>query len=197
MLAQAKSGNRAAGEVAQEAVRGQNIIATEGIRAGAQLAAESGRNSVTMRGQDMTALSDANRLAGNPVDNELKRAQAGGIAAQTESAKMLADIQRKALAGDQQAAATYRALTGKGNAADRYLTVHGGEEVGPDGMTRIKRPSAVFDAQSGQFVSPDQQKGAGKFSKADVDSALANGADKAKIAERIKSMGGNPADYGL
>lgn len=159
LLAQAKSGNRAAGEVAQEAVRGQNIIATEGIRAGAQLAAESGRNSVTMRGQDMTALSDANRLAGNPVDNELKRAQAGGIAAQTESAKMLADIQRKALAGDQQAAATYRALTGKGNAADRYLTVQGGEEVGPDGMTRIKRPSAVFDAQSGQFVSPDQQKG--------------------------------------
>jgi hypothetical protein len=68
---------------------------------------------------------------------------------------MLAGIQQKAMAGDPQAMASYLALTGKkpNAATDRYMTVQGGEEIGPDGMTKIKRPSGVFDAQTQRFVS--------------------------------------------
>ena len=66
---------------------------------------------------------------------------------------MIAEIQKKAIAGDPQAMATYQALTGKAKpASDRFMTVQGGEEVSADGMTKIKKPSGVFDAQTGQFV---------------------------------------------
>lgn len=150
LIAKART-NPAAGQVAavQAHNQGQSDVETmrqQGILAGL---------NVQMRGHDIAAQVDANKLAGNPVDNQLKRAQTEGILAQTDSTKMLADIQRKALAGDAQAAATYRALTGKGNASDRYLTVQGGEEIGPDGMTKIKKPSGVFDAQTQRFVSMD------------------------------------------
>lgn len=183
LLAQAKGGNRAAGEVAQESARGQNMIAAEGVRSGAQILSDANRNAVAMRGQDMTAQSEAARLAGNPVENDLKRAQAGGIAAQTDSAKMIAEIQRKAMAGDPQAAATYRALTGKGSASDRYLTVQGGEEIGPDGMTKIKRPSGVFDSQTQKFIPNEPAQAAqGK--------APAVG----EVRSGYKFKGGNPAD---
>ncbi|HQW20659.1 MAG TPA: hypothetical protein PLI90_08305, partial [Rhodocyclaceae bacterium] len=53
---------------------------------------------------------------GNPEDQQLKQAQTQGIMATTESAQMLAGIQKKALAGDPQAMASYKALTQKGGA---------------------------------------------------------------------------------
>lgn len=143
--------NHAAGQVAATLAHGQGVRDAEAVRQQGILAAQN----VQMRGQDLAAQSEANKLAGNPSDNQLKRAQTEGILAQTDSTKVLADIQRKALAGDAQAAAVYRALTGKGNASDRYLTVQGGEEIGPDGMTKIKKPSGVFDAQTQKFVSMD------------------------------------------
>lgn len=40
-------------------------------------------------------------------------------------------------------------------------------------------------------------KAAQQFSGADVQAAIKAGADPQKVAERIKSMGGNPAEYGL
>lgn len=179
--------NPAAGQVAAISAQGQNQREQEDARA----SIESGRNAVVMRGQDIAASRSA-------ADEQLKQAQAKGIAATTESTQMLADIQKKALAGDPQALATYQALTGKNrSAADRYVTVQGGEEIGPDGMTKIKKPSGVFDGQTGRFVPMGGQQNGQSFGKADVDAAIKGGADKAKIAERIKSMGGNPAEYGL
>lgn len=195
LLAKARF-NPASGQVALESARGQNHIAAETVRGGNQMATEQGRNAVTRRGQDMTAQNEANRLS---IDAPYRLAQAAGQEQQNRSTSAIADLQQRAIAGDSKAIETLRALNGKTNqATDRFMVVQGGEEIGPDGMTKIKRPGGVFDAQTGWFVemSP-QQGGPGKFSKADVESALAKGADKAKIAERIKSMGGNPADYGL
>lgn len=195
LLAKARF-NPAAGQVALESARGQNHIAAETVRGGNQMATEQGRNAVAMRGQDMTAKNEANKLS---IDAPYRMAQTAGLEQQTRSATAIADLQQKAMSGDAKAIETLRALNGKTNqATDRFMAVQGGEEIGPDGMTKIKRPGGVFDAQTGRFVEMNpQQGGAGKFSKADVESALAKGADKAKIAERIKSMGGNPADYGL
>ena len=195
LLAKARF-NPAAGQVALESARGQNHIAAETVRGGNQMATEQGRNAVAMRGQDMTAKNEANKLS---IDAPYRMAQTAGLEQQNRSTSAIADLQQRAIAGDSKAIETLRALNGKTNqATDRFMAVQGGEEIGPDGMTKIKRPGGVFDAQTGRFVemSP-QQGGPGKFSKADVESALAKGADKAKIAERIKSMGGNPADYGL
>ncbi len=195
LLAKARF-NPAAGQVALESSRGQNHIATEAVRGGNQMATEQGRNAVAMRGQDMTAQNEANRLS---IDAPYRLAQAAGQEQQNRSASTIADLQQRARTGDAKAIETLRAINGKGiQATDRFMAVQGGEEIGPDGMTKIKRPGGVFDAQTGRFVEMNpQQGGPGKFSKADVESALAKGADKAKIAERIKAMGGNPADYGL
>lgn len=186
----------AIGQALNTMLAGQNQLATESLRGENQQIAEQGRNAVAMRGQNINAQNEANRLA---IDAPYRTEQAAGLREQNRSAAVIADLQNKALAGDARAIETLRALNGKTNqATDRFMAVQGGEEIGPDGMTKIKRPGGVFDAQTGRFVemSP-QQGGPGKFSKADVDSALAKGADKTKIAERIKSMGGNPADYGL
>ncbi len=186
----------AIGQALNTMLAGQNQLATESLRGENQQIAEQGRNAVAMRGQDMTAKNEANKLS---IDAPYRMAQTAGLEQQTRSATAIADLQQKAMSGDAKAIETLRALNGKTNqATDRFMAVQGGEEIGPDGMTKIKRPGGVFDAQTGRFVemSP-QQGGPGKFSKADVESALAKGADKAKIAERIKSMGGNPADYGL
>lgn len=114
------------------------------------------RQGILARGQDINAMSEANRLTGNPNDQALKRAQAEGITADTESKRVISELQKKALAGDQQALASYRSLMGKGQSAtDRFITVQGGEEIGPDGMTKIKRPGGVFDAQTQKFVPMD------------------------------------------
>ena len=186
----------AIGQALNTMLAGQNQLATESLRGENQQIAEQGRNVVAMRGQDMTAKNEANKLS---IDAPYRMAQTAGLEQQTRSATATADLQQKAMSGDAKAIETLRALNGKTNqATDRFMAVQGGEEIGPDGMTKIKRPGGVFYAQTGRFVEMNtQQGGAGKFSKADVESALAKGADKAKIAERIKSMGGNPADYGL
>lgn len=147
----------AIGQALNTMLAGQNQLATESLRGENQQIAEQGRNAVAMRGQDMTAKNEANKLS---IDAPYRMAQTAGLEQQTRSATAIADLQQKAMSGDAKAIETLRALNGKTNqATDRFMAVQGGEEIGPDGMTRIKRPSAVFDAQSGQFVSPDQQKG--------------------------------------
>ena len=148
--------NPAAGQVALASANGQNAMGVEEMRQ----QGDAARNAVAMRGQDI-ALA---RADGSPEERQLKQAQAKGIMATTESTQMLADLQKKALAGDAQAAASYRALTGKGGAdyKDRFISVPGGEEIGPDGMTKIKRPSGVFDAQQGKFVSMSGEQQGGQ-----------------------------------
>lgn len=55
-----------------------------------------------------------------------------------------------------------------------------------------------FDEQNAGQASPAPQQAAKPaFSREEVDAALKAGADRAKVADRIKSLGGNPADYGL
>lgn len=101
-------------------------------------------------------------IANNQSDAQLKQAQAKGILATTENSAVLADLQKKAIAGDAQALATLNAIQGKSKpASDRFITVQGGEEIGPDGITKINKPSGVFDAQTQRFVSMngDQQGG--------------------------------------
>lgn len=149
LLSAAKYGNRAAGD----AIQANAHLGVEGIRSATTQRGQDVGAGITMRGQDLTANTEANRLA---VESPLKQAQTQGIMAQNDSASMMADIQKKALAGDQQAMATLNSLRGKGgSASDRFLTVQGGEEIGPDGMTKIKKPSGVFDAQTQKFVSMD------------------------------------------
>lgn len=59
----------------------------------------------------------------------------------------------------------------------------------------------VFDARmdggGADSVPRAAPSGTQSFTKAEVAAALKAGADRGKVAERIKSLGGNPADYGL
>ncbi len=152
LLSAAKYGNRAAGD----AIHANASLAAEGMRSATTARGQDMTSGITARGQDIAAQTAANQLSGNPNENKLKQAQTQGILAQSQSAQMMADIQKKALSGDQQAMATLNSLRGKSqSASDRFLTVQGGEEIGPDGMTKIKRPGGVFDAQTQRFVPMD------------------------------------------
>ena len=42
-------------------------------------------------------------------------------------------------------------MNNKNPNADRFLRIEGGEEIGPDGMTKIRRPSGVFDTVTQTF----------------------------------------------
>lgn len=187
LLAKARF-NPAAGQVALESARGQNHIAAETVRGGNQMATEQGRNAVAMRGQNINAQNEANRLA---IDAPYRTEQAAGLREQNRSAAVIADLQNKALAGDARAIETLRALNGKGESNFMPVTKKVYNELGQV----VGEDVGAFDKRTGQAVGVGgQQK---SFTKAEVDSALAKGADKTKIAERIKSMGGNPADHGL
>lgn len=193
LLAQAKGGNRAAGEVAQEVARGQSHIASEAIRGGTQQAAEQGRNAVTMRGQDISAQSEANRLAGNPMDNQIKQNQITAGQMTNAIAKQLQDLHTAYGAEtdpvkQRAIAEQIRVLSGKGG-ADRYIPVQGGEEIGPDGITKIHRPGSIFDTGSRQFISSEQGKtgatGADKI-KADMQAGKIS---RDEAIKQLKAMG--------
>ena len=163
----------AIGQALNTALAGQNQMAIETMRGQNQQSAEQGRNAVTMRGQDINAQSDANRLAGNPLDNQIKQNHVAAGAMTNANAKQLQDLHaaygsETDPAKQRAIAEQIRALSGKGG-ADRFLVVPGGEEIGPDGMTKIRRPSSVFDTGTRQPISMDQgQQG------------VASGADKIK-----------------
>ena len=183
-------------ELLEKAARGNQAAVVAAINANASTAnaatnattnasAEAGRAGITMRGQDMASKNEAARLAGNPVENQLKQAQAQGIMAQTESGKMIDDIRKKALAGDPQAAASYRALTGKGgteNMRDNFMAVGGGQEFDATANVMRNVPQRLIDLRTGQEVggkSAEKQGGAPKFSSpADVAAAKAAGTIK-------------------
>ena len=146
-------------------IRGQSIAAATGERAaettrrGQDIEAETAR-----RGQEAQARTDAARLAGNLLENQLKSVQVqAGQSALDRSAE-----QDKALAAirDEQDPVKRQAMIeahlagqGKNPLTDRYLKVEGGEEIGPDGMTKIKRPSGVYDTVTQQFKPMDAQQG--------------------------------------
>ena len=131
LLSAAKYGNRAAGD----AIQANAHLGVEGIRSATTQRGQDVGAGITMRGQDLTANTEANRLA---VESPLKQAQTKGIMAQNDSASMMADIQKKALAGDQQALASYQALTGKNSPSYKAIHAAGGQTM--DG----KNPDQVF-----------------------------------------------------
>ena len=131
LLSAAKYGNRAAGD----AIQANAHLGVEGIRSATTQRGQDVGAGITMRGQDLTANTEANRLA---VESPLKQAQTQGIMAQNDSASMMADIQKKALAGDQQALASYQALTGKNSPSYKAIHAAGGQTM--DG----KNPDQVF-----------------------------------------------------
>ena len=191
-----KSGRAAYGQALSQIISGQNQLAVETMRGQNQLAAEQGRNAVTMRGQDLQSQAEAARLAGNPLANELaktqieagKQANAKGqaqndllakIRGETDPAKRMAMID-SLMAGQ-----------GKNPAEHRYVKVDGGEEIGPDGMTKIKRPG-VFDTQTQQFIpmTPQQQGGGAQKFSSPADVAAAKAAGKLKAGDVIETPNG-------
>jgi hypothetical protein len=170
--------NPAAGQVAAISAQGQNQRESEEARAASVANVEAGRNALVMRGQDITAQRGA-------ADEQLKGAQAQGIMAQTDSTRMLADIQKKALAGDPQAMAYYRALTQKGaDYKDRYITLPNRKVYNEMGQIVGEESGGVFDAATGKPVQTanGQQK------------TSANVPQAGEVRGGYKFKGGNPAD---
>ena len=145
------------------------------------------RQGILARGQDINAMSEANRLIGNPNDQALNRAQAEGITADTESKRAISELQKKALAGDQQALASYRSLTGKGaDYKDRYITFPNRKVYNEFGQITGEEPGGIFDAATGHPVQigaqPSKQASSGKEPQA------------GEVRGGYKFKGGNPAD---
>ena len=182
LLEKAARGNQAA---VVAAINANASTANAATNATANASAEAGRAGIAMRGQDMASKNEAARLAGNPVENQLKQAQAQGIMATTESTKMLDDIKKKALAGDPQAMASYKALTQKGGTdyKDRYIQMNNRKVYNDMGQIVGEESGGLFDAATGKPVDSgaggQKQGGAPKFSSpADVAAAKAAGTIK-------------------
>jgi len=119
-----------------------------------------GGESILAQATRLSRSSNANdRVLGAKLfrhgdNNQLKQAQAQGIMAQTESAQMLADIQKKALAGDPQAMASYKALTQKGGTdyKDRYITLPNRKVYNDMGQIVGEESGGLFDAATGKPV---------------------------------------------
>lgn len=181
LLQAGKYGNRAAGD----AIQANAQQAIEGMRSATAVRGQDITGGITARGQDLAAQTAANNLAGNPQERQLKEAQAQGILAQTDSTKMLADIQRKALAGDQQALASYRALTGKGaDYKDRYIPLHNKKIYNEAGQVVGEESGGIFDAANRSYVESQGVKSA--------QQPKAPTAGEVRGGYRFK--GGNPAD---
>lgn len=155
LLQAGKYGNRAAGD----AIQANAQQAIEGMRSATTMRGQDITGGITARGQDLAAQTAANNLAGNPQERQLKEAQAQGILAQTDSTKMLADIQRKAMAGDQQALASYRALTGKGaDYKDRYIPLHNKKIYNEAGQVVGEESGGIFDAANRSYVESQKSQ---------------------------------------
>lgn len=137
---------------------GQNQIAAEGMRSATTQRGQDINSSLTARGQDLHAQTAANQLAGNPQDQELKRAQATGIMAQTDSTRQQNDLRNKLLTETDPAKRTAMqeamlVAQGRDPNQGRYIRMGGGEQV-IDQATgqKAKLPDQVFDSRTGQTV---------------------------------------------
>ena len=116
--------------------------------------------------------------------------------AQTESGKMIDDIRKKALAGDPQALASYKALTQKGGAdyKDRYITLPNRKTYNEMGQITGEESGGIFDAATGQPVSAPtgkqtaQQQEPSFASKADLQAAIKAG--KVKPGQTVMTPNG-------
>ena len=159
ITANPKSANALAGVLGAQLHNDASRAGQDVSRTVAQAHDETARRGqdVTARGQDLSARTHAAQLAGNPMDNAIKQNQltAGGlsIAKTQQQEKYIADIHAETDPTKRQALIeSLLAGQGKNPAEHRYVKVDGGEEIGPDGMTKIKRPSGVFDSLTKQFI---------------------------------------------
>lgn len=193
----AKAGRRGAAAALQAHIAGGSTLALEQLRGTNQLAADQGRNAVTMRGQDRQAQSEAARLAGNPLTNELTKTQITAGQQANAKTKAQSDLLAKISGETDQAKRTalidsLLAGQGKNPSEHRYVKVDGGEEIGPDGTTKIKRPSGVFDTQTQQFIpmTPQQHGGGAQKFSSPADVAAAKAAGKLKAGDVIETPNG-------
>ena len=193
----AKAGRRGAAAALQAHIAGGSALALEQLRGTNQQTAEQGRNAVTMRGQDLNAQNEAARLAGNPLANELTKTQIAAGQQANAKTKAQSDLLAK-ISGETDPAKrmalidSLMAGQGKNPAEHRYVKVDGGEEIGPDGMTKIKRPSGVFDTQTQQFIpmTPQQHGGGAQKFSSPADVAAAKAAGKLKAGDVIETPNG-------
>ena len=87
----------------------------------------------------------------NPLDIQAKQLSIA-------QAQKISQLQDRAAQGDAAAIKELQLRNPKEpNYSNRYISVPGGEETSSDGMTKIKRPSRVFDAQTGQWANDGGQ----------------------------------------
>jgi len=154
LVRQAKNGNQGAIAALMNADSHRDVatMGNETSRQNAGIAAQvaNNRDQVTMRGQDINERGDRLRY-GNPLDAQAKQLSIA-------QAQKISQLQEKAVQGDAAAIKELQLRNQKEpNYSNRYISVPGGEETGPDGMTKIKRPSRVFDAQTGQWANDGGQ----------------------------------------
>ncbi len=130
-------------------------------------------DQTTRRGQDLNAATHAAQIAGNPTDNALKQTSIAmnrhALSKANQQDSMLDNINKETDPTRRRALMDNLLVSqGKNPAEHRYLKVEGGEEIGPDGFTKVKRPSGVYDTITGRFIpmipdaAPPPQTG-GKF----------------------------------
>lgn len=159
LLQEAKYGNRAAGD----AIHANAKLAGDQIHSATAQRGQDITGGITVRGQDIHAQTEASRIAGNPVDNQLKQAQTRLVDQRTEDSQGLTDLRNKLLTetdpakrGPMQEAL----LTAMGRDPNqgRYVRLGGGDQV-IDPLTgqKARAPDQVFDSRTGQTVQPGQR----------------------------------------
>ena len=157
------------------------------------------RNTIAMRGQDLHAQTESARLAGNPIDNQIKQNQITAGTMANATTKQLADlhaaygaekdpVKRKALAE------SIRVMSGK-DAASKYLVVPGGEYTDPENpLVKMKAPSKVLDTSTGQFTDAPMGGNANQPPAVDKKTGKPAAPKVGDVVQGHKYLGGNPAD---
>ena len=170
--ANALAGLYAAGANNEAQMRGQDVASTVNQRnndttqRGQDITAQT-----AMRGQDVHAQSEAARLSGNPLDNQLKglqvqTGQAGIDRAQAQD-KAIESIRNEQDPGKRQAMLEAHLVSqGKNPLTDRYIKVDGGEYSDQDNPgVKLKAPSGVYDTVTQSFKPMGPQPAAAQAEK--------------------------------
>ena len=154
------------------------------------------RNDTIARGQDIRADTAASRINSNEAIAK-DRAQRIGqptLAQQRGNAEI--DAARERIAGMTPEELRQKTTSALASGRDNPLYDGTLAKAVSLGNRRKVGDDSHFDEQQ-QLRQPAQQPKAATFTRDDVHAAINAGADRAKVIERIKSMGGNPADFGL
>lgn len=183
--ARTRTERAAYGQMLNQMISGQNQLAQEQIR---QQGIAAG-HGIQMRGQDLTAQNEAARLAGNPLDNQIKQNQIASGTMANASVKQLQDLHAAYGAETDPAkrkviSENIRALSGK-DPASRYTVIPGGEYVDPENpLVKMKAKPSVLDNSTGQIIDAPSS-GAGNKKSTPVAGEVRGG---------YRFKGGNPAD---